>query len=71
MSRKLTTLNFKQAHQFVTKSNGRFYWDGWTICKFTPKSAGAMSVKGIFRSGRWGFESRIEVADDGTWSVYA
>ena len=70
MSRKLRTMNYKQAHQFVDRSKSRFYWDGWTLCKFTPKAAGAMSKDGVYRFGRWGFESRVEVGHDGTWSVY-
>lgn len=45
------------------------YWDGWEIKIFRPSDRAWNKSTGRFRNGHWGFESRIPVSADGTWSV--
>lgn len=63
-------LNYDQAHDFVEKNkkNG-FYWDGWTIVKWTPNPAGYSQTNGMFRKGRWGYAYRYFLTKKGTWKI--
>lgn len=63
-------LNYEQAHNFVekNKSNG-FYWDGWTIVKFSPHSAAYTDKNGIFKNNKWGFVSKYKVNSFGNWEL--
>lgn len=67
---KTVELNYKQAHEFVSKNkNLGFFWDGWDIVKFTPNDNGFMQKNGMFRNGKWGHSIRISLKDSGTWAV--
>lgn len=55
----------------LIESNGNMWWDGWTWVIFEPDPRAAMSVAGSYHpdTGRPGYTRRIEVSNDGTWSV--
>ena len=65
------TLNYDQAHAFVekNKSNG-FFWDGYTIIKWSVSNNGFMQKNGMFRDNKWGYSSRyILDTSSGTWEI--
>ena len=65
-------LDYKKAHKFVReqrKKGSDVYWDGWDMVFWKPTNYGWTSKNGSFRKGRWGVESRVHLADDGTWTV--
>ena len=64
------TLDYEQAHKFVEKNkqNG-FFWDGYTIVKWTPGSNGYMQKNGMFRENKWGYSSRYNVTSSGMWEL--
>lgn len=65
-------LNISDAHRLVRQQRARgvdVYWNGWEIIFFNPSSKAMSSVKGIFRSGRWGYANRFPVLADGTWEI--
>ena len=65
-----TELNYNEAHAFVEKNAFRgFYWDGWTIVKWTKNSNGYTQTNGSYRNNTWGYEARINLSDKGTWKV--
>ena len=68
--RNMTELNWKEAHKFVDnhKKQG-FFWDGWTIVKWSPGHNGYTEVNGMFRNGKWGYANRYQLANSGTWFI--
>lgn len=66
----IVELDYNDAHIFVDNNdrNG-FFWDGWTIVKWSPGNNGYMQPNGMFRNGRWGYVNRYEVTKRGTWRV--
>ena len=63
-------LDHKQAHEFVAKNKKQgFFWDGYTIIKWTPGSNGYMQKNGMFRNNQWGYASRYEVKPSGMWEL--
>ena len=64
------TLNYEQAHKFVSKNkkNG-FFWDGYTIIKWTPGSNGYMQKNGMYHEGKWGYASRYNFDSAGMWNL--
>lgn len=65
------TLNYSSAHRFVREQRRLgldIRWDGWDMVLWEPTVHGFDSVRGAFRKGRWGVETRIVVSNDGTWS---
>jgi hypothetical protein len=63
-------LNYDQANKFVEKNkkNG-FFWDGYTIVKWTPGSNGYMQKNGMFRNNQWGYSSRYDFNSSGVWEL--
>jgi hypothetical protein len=63
-------LDYNQAHEFVekNKSNG-FFWDGYTIMRWTPSNNAFMEKNGMFKNNRWGFINRYFLKSDGTWDL--
>jgi hypothetical protein len=61
-------MDYEQAHGFVEKSS-RARWDGWDIVFFAPSDKAITSEKGVRHQGRWGFETRVSVLNNGTWEV--
>jgi len=63
-------LNYDQAHAFVEKNkNNYFYWDGYTIVKWTPGHNGFMQTNGLFKNNKWGYASRYKLNANGTWRI--
>jgi hypothetical protein len=68
----MLVLDHSAAHKFVRdqrRKGSDVRWDGWTMVFWQPTHHGFTNVKGAYRKGRWGMESRIEVAGDGFWRV--
>lgn len=68
----MLVLNHSEAHKFVRDSRRRgvdVRWDGWTMVFWKPTHHGFTNVRGAYRNGRWGMESRVPVGDDGLWKV--
>ena len=63
-------LDYAKANQFVEKNQKLgFFWDGWTMVKWTQNENGFMQKNGMFRNGTWGHAMRIPMTDSGTWAV--
>ncbi len=64
------TLDYESAHKFVEKNkvNG-FFWDNYTIVKFSPHSAAYMDKKGSYKNNKWGFANYYEIKNNGTWEL--
>ena len=66
----LVELNYDKANQFVEKNKHLgFFWDGWTIVKWTNNDNGFMQKNGMFRNGSWGHAMNIPMTEQGTWNV--
>ena len=64
------TLNYDQAHAFVEKNKSKgFYWDGWTMKKFSPHSAAYTDKNGVFKNNKWGFANLYPVNSNGCWEL--
>lgn len=66
------TLDYSAAHKFVREQRrigNDVRWEGFTMVFWKPTHYGFTNVKGAFRNGRWGMETRVAVGDDGTWKV--
>lgn len=63
-------LDYDAAHKFVekNKSNG-FFWEGYTIVKWSPSNNGYLEKNGMFKNNRWGYSSRFELKSNGTWEI--
>ncbi len=62
----------KSMHDTLRKlNNGKssYYWEGWTINKFTPHPAACFSPKGAFRNNQYGYIETFEVNNKGQWVV--
>jgi hypothetical protein len=63
-------LNYEQAHKLVeSKKRSGFFWDGYTLVKWSPGHKGYTQTNGLYRNGKWGFASRFELTNKGTWRV--
>jgi len=64
------SLDYKSAHEFVEKNkkNG-FFWDGYTIVKWTRNDDGYMQKNGMFRNNKWGYILKYKLKDNGTWDI--
>lgn len=66
------TLGWKAAHNFVRKeaaAGKSVRWDGWDIVMFRANPAAWMKRDGVFHSGQWGYERRIQPNNFGKWVV--
>jgi len=64
------TLNYEQAHSFVEKNKSQgFFWDGYTIVKWSPSKNGYMQPNGLFKNDKWGYSNRYNLKPDGTWDL--
>ena len=66
----IVELDYSAAHKFV-ESNKKmgFYWDGYTIVKWSPGHNGFTQVNGMFRNNRWGYENKYNLTKRGTWLI--
>jgi len=63
-------LDYDAANSFVEKNKSQgFFWDGWTIVKWSPSNNGYMQPNGMYRNNKWGYSNRYEMKDNGTWSI--
>lgn len=63
-------LDYDNAHKFVEKNKDKgFFWDNYTIVKFSPHSAAYMDKNGSYKNNKWGFSNRYEVKSNGTWEL--
>lgn len=63
-------LNYEEAHKFVEKNKKvGFYWDGYTLMKWTPGHNGYMQKNGMFKNNQWGYAQRYEINPSGTWEI--
>ena len=68
--KNMTELNWKEAHKFVDKHKKEgFFWDGWTIVKWSPGHNGFTEVNGMFRDGKWGYSNKYQLTNKGTWWI--
>jgi hypothetical protein len=64
------SLNYEQAHSFVEKNKSQgFFWDGWTIVKWSPSNNGFLNANGMYRNGKWGYSSHYNLTDTGVWEI--
>jgi hypothetical protein len=62
----------EEAERFVTRQQGlgnSVRWDGWDMVFFREAPEAVYSLIGVIRDGRYGFDNRSNVQNDGTWSV--
>ena len=63
-------LNYDQAHDFVEKNKSKgFFWDGYTIVKWSPGHNGFTQTNGMFRNNKWGYANKFHMTENGTWRV--
>lgn len=67
---KLIEMDYEQIHNFVNKnkSNG-FFWDQYTVIKWSPGNKGYMQTNGMFRNNMWGYASKFFMTKKGTWLI--
>ena len=64
------TLNYEAAHSFVEKNKDQgFFWDGYTIVKWSPSNNWFMQPNGMFRNNKWGYSNRYNLTSSGTWEI--
>jgi hypothetical protein len=68
--KNVTELNYKQAHKLVEsgKRSG-FYWENYTIVKWSPGHNGYSQTNGMFKNGKWGYANKYTMTDQGTWLI--
>jgi len=67
---KTLTLNYSEAHDFVSKNSHRgYFWDGWNISRWVPNPSGFMSKNGMYRNNKWGMSYSYPLQDSGSWEV--
>jgi len=63
-------LDYSTAHSFVEKNTDKgFFWDGYTIVKWSPSNNGFMQPNGMFRNNKWGYSNRYNLTSSGTWEI--
>lgn len=63
-------LDYDAAHTFVKKNEKHgFFWDGWTIVKWSPSNNGYLEKNGMFRNNKWGYAARFYLKPNGTWEL--
>jgi hypothetical protein len=66
----MTEMDYKLAHKFVEENKLKgFFWDGYTVVKWSPGHNGFTQTNGLYRNGKWGYASRFDMTDKGTWSI--
>jgi hypothetical protein len=61
-------LNYEQVHKFVDSNKKMgFFWDGWTLVKWSPGHNGYTQPNGMFRNNKWGYAHKFYVNKKGNW----
>ena len=56
--------------QLNAESNDKYFWEGWTICKFSPSSAAFYESNGVYDKDKgWGFVTKYDLDSSGRWTV--
>ena len=68
--RNIVELNYQDAHSFVEKNTkAGFFWEGYTIVKWSPGHNGYVQTNGMFKNGKWGYSSKFTMTDKGIWMM--
>lgn len=67
-------VEYKSAESTIEKmnqeTNDHYYWDGWTLCKFSPNPTAIYDKSGAYKDAiGWGFITKYEINKDGSWTV--
>lgn len=63
-------LDYDSANKFVDKNKSKgFFWDGYTLIKWTPGHNGYMEKNGMYRNGQWGYATKFRMTNQGTWKL--
>jgi hypothetical protein len=68
-SSKIAYNDIDQAITQFQKQGRILYWRGWSLCWFDPTNLAKSHNQGVYRNGRWGFETVFEVCDDGSYEI--
>jgi hypothetical protein len=71
-TKMLIIKTLSDAERFVTRQQrlgNDVRWDGWDMIFFREAPEAVYSTDGVVRNGKFGFDNRSDVQDDGTWSV--
>lgn len=64
------SLNWEEAHDFVEKNQSKgFFWDGYTIVRWSPSNNGLLQKNGMYKNNKWGYATRFKVNDKGRWEL--
>jgi hypothetical protein len=70
MTNNVVELNIKEAHKFVEQNFKKgFFWDGWTIVKWSPGHNGYLKTNGMYRNNKWGYANKYFLTNKGTWLI--
>ena len=63
-------MNYNEVHDFMetNKSKG-FFWDQYTVVKWSPGQKGYMQTNGMYKNNKWGYSHRYNVTSKGTWEI--
>jgi hypothetical protein len=68
--KNLEELSYKQAHDFVElNKKAGFYWEGYTIVKWSPGHNGYTQTNGMFKNNKWGYANKYPLTSKGTWLI--
>jgi len=68
--KNIEELTYKQAHDFVElNKKAGFYWDGYTIVKWSPGHNGYTQTNGMYKNNKWGYANSYHLTDKGTWLI--
>lgn len=68
------TFNYDTVEAFVKRQQrlkNDVRWDNYTLVFFNSDDAAHRRVNGVFRKGRYGYETRIDPNEQGLWNVKA
>lgn len=68
----MLNLDIKAAHRTVRQQRAignDVEWDGWDIVFYRYADHARHNVDGVWRNGQWAFANRVEVNEDGIWSI--
>jgi hypothetical protein len=70
--KNVVEMNYNQIHEFVNNNKKiGFFWEGYTVVKWSPGHNGYTEVNGMFRNGKWGYANRYNLTDKGMWLIPA
>lgn len=68
----LTINSLEAAEKFVEEQQSLgspVRWEGWDIIFFREAPQAVYSLDGVIHDGKYGFDNRSTVTDDGRWEV--